>query len=188
MDKLAILNGKEEGRKLGGMLHRLPVVNLSLSGFVVDADPFFMWFNPNRLQTIKFKGQCVDAGFALPVAMRHVTVTKPETAPGSWETAETVEPQEFKLIELKHGEPLVYWDETEVGEELRKIKKHLAEEGEKKAEKKAKRGIWKGKEVDNRGRGEVQYMLNKAFPFNPSPPRRRRRLGFLSTASLATFK
>jgi hypothetical protein len=40
----------------------------------VDADPFLHWFDPQRLRTIHFKGECIDAGFWLPQAMQKVIV------------------------------------------------------------------------------------------------------------------
>ena len=60
-------------------LRYLPVVKLVLAGFVVDAGPFFRWFNPMRLRHIEFKYGCIDAGFALLSHMSNlVTVAWPE--------------------------------------------------------------------------------------------------------------
>ncbi len=62
----------------GVNLRYLPIVKLVLAGFVVDAGPFFRWFNPMRLRNIEFKYGCIDAGFALPSHMSNlVTVSWP---------------------------------------------------------------------------------------------------------------
>lgn len=62
----------------GVNLRYLPIVKLVLAGFVVDAGPFFRWFNPMRLRQIEFKYGCIDAGFALPSHMsKLVTVSWP---------------------------------------------------------------------------------------------------------------
>ena len=137
----------------------------------------------------------MDAGFAVPMNMGHVTISKPGFPPGYCEDAEMIYPQEFKLVELKHGEPCVYWNETDVGRELQKIKKKLDIEAEQKGEEKSKGGKGmdkkgKGKEVEGRSHKEVQHMLDQVFRYEPSPPPlpRRRGPGFLSSASLPTLK
>lgn len=65
----------------GVNLRYLPIVKLVLAGFVVDAGPFFRWFNPMRLRQVDFKHGCVDAGFALPSHMDNlVTVSWPQSS------------------------------------------------------------------------------------------------------------
>lgn len=49
----------------------LPIVHLTLRGFVVDAMPFCSCFDASKLRTITFK-DCYDAGFYLPDDMKHV--------------------------------------------------------------------------------------------------------------------
>ena len=69
-------------------LRYLPIVKLVLAGFVVDAGPFFRWFNPMRLRHVDFKHGCVDAGFALPSHMDNlVTVSWPESSLGECKLA-----------------------------------------------------------------------------------------------------
>ena len=59
---------KLEAAPRGGRSRYLPMVRLALSGFVLDAGAI-KWFDPLRLRQIKFKHNCVDAGFALPTNM-----------------------------------------------------------------------------------------------------------------------
>ncbi|QVM09732.1 hypothetical protein D8B26_004390 [Coccidioides posadasii str. Silveira] len=102
LDKHAIGNARETAAALGAVPDKLSVVKLTLMGFVVDSDPFFLWFNPHRLRSIDFKDHCVDAGFALPVRMsEHVIVSWPrdDNIPEAmW--ARQVRPGEIKLIDL----------------------------------------------------------------------------------------
>ncbi|PGH07911.1 hypothetical protein AJ79_06119 [Helicocarpus griseus UAMH5409] len=86
----------------------LPIVKLSLTGFVVDADPFRL-FNPHRLRLLTFKNDCVDAGFALPESMHEqVVVSWPRLVTGQGAhgqqgqavLARRVRPGEVKLIDL----------------------------------------------------------------------------------------
>jgi hypothetical protein len=66
----------------GVNLRYLPIVKLVLAGFVVDAGPFFRWFNPIRMRHIEFRHGCVDAGFALPPHMSNlVAVSWPRNLP-----------------------------------------------------------------------------------------------------------
>lgn len=59
----------------GRTLNRLSIKRLTLSGFVIDADPFIQWFDHRRLRSVHFKDDCVDAGFYLPKSMRRVHIT-----------------------------------------------------------------------------------------------------------------
>ena len=83
----------------------LPIVKLSLSGFIVDAGPFRRWFDPSRLRQIDFEQNCIDAGFALPVRMaRHITITWPQGKLRPEVINMTnVNRADVKLIKLKKG-------------------------------------------------------------------------------------
>lgn len=79
LDKHSIEKAKVRALAMGYTCTLLTIKNLILSGFVVDADPLLQWFNPRKLRSIHFKGQCVDAGFWLPGTMQKVTVRGPKT-------------------------------------------------------------------------------------------------------------
>jgi hypothetical protein len=53
------------------MVRLLPIVHLTLRGFVVDAVPFCSCFNADKLRTITFT-DCYEAGFYLPDDMKQV--------------------------------------------------------------------------------------------------------------------
>jgi hypothetical protein len=53
--------------------HLLGIAKLTLMGIVVDAGPFFRWFDGSKLRTIVLKDSCFDAGFMLPPAMKGKT-------------------------------------------------------------------------------------------------------------------
>ncbi|OGE49797.1 hypothetical protein PENARI_c019G02721 [Penicillium arizonense] len=74
LDKYAIEKAKIRAMAMGPTSKRLGIKTISLSGFVVDADPFLHWFDPEKLRTIHFKAHCVDAGLWLPRNMRNVTI------------------------------------------------------------------------------------------------------------------
>jgi len=91
---------------MGRTGQRLTIRSLTLSGFVVDADPFLHWFDPQRLRSIHFKGECIDAGFWLPRAMQKVTVRCPQkidldVVPVGILTLNL--PKDLKVIELEGG-------------------------------------------------------------------------------------
>lgn len=85
----------------GRTLNRLSIKKLTLSGFVVDADPFIQWFDPKRLRTIHFKENCVDAGFYLARPLKAVVVLFPkeESLPARSVDLST----DLKVVELKNG-------------------------------------------------------------------------------------
>ena len=62
-----------EARKMAmnkGIVNELFTIRkLSLTGFVVDVYPFERWFDPEKLQEIEFKNDCIDAGFSLTSPM-----------------------------------------------------------------------------------------------------------------------
>jgi hypothetical protein len=102
LDKHAIAQAKERASTMGGSLERLPVVKLSLTGFVVDSDPFCLWFNPHRLRVIEFKNDCVDAGFALPTSMaENVAIKFPKRITEHAMIARRVRPGEIKLVDVR---------------------------------------------------------------------------------------
>lgn len=79
LDKQAIAQALKDVPSPNVKMTRLPIVTLTLSGFVVDAGPFRRWFDPQRLRHIHFGRDCVDAGFALPVHMaKNIEVTWPK--------------------------------------------------------------------------------------------------------------
>lgn len=83
----------------------LSIKNLILSGFVVDADAFVQWFDPLKLSSIFFKGQCVDAGFWLSRIMNRVVVKAPSSVHGEavLMSVVKVDLKVFKAIELEGG-------------------------------------------------------------------------------------
>lgn len=97
LDKQCMEKAKILAAVMGPIHKLLPIKFLTLSGFVIDADPFVQWFDPSKLRRIHFKGQCVDAGFWLPDTMQDVTVRSPMTM-----GAEAVPVGIFKL-DLKKG-------------------------------------------------------------------------------------
>ncbi|WEW59633.1 hypothetical protein PRK78_005112 [Emydomyces testavorans] len=102
LDKHAIATAREAAEALGPIPEKLPIVKLTLMGFVVDSDPFFLWFNPHRLRNIDFKDHCVDAGFALPASMsEQVVVSWPEEDHiKEAMSVRSVRPEEIKCIDL----------------------------------------------------------------------------------------
>ncbi|KAJ6151712.1 hypothetical protein N7470_006840 [Penicillium chermesinum] len=75
LDKLAIEKAKIRAVVAGGLTNpRLPIKKLTLNGFIVDADPFLNWFDPQMLRSIHFKANCIDSGFWLPKSMSHVSI------------------------------------------------------------------------------------------------------------------
>jgi hypothetical protein len=107
LDKNTMASARSFVSCQGVNLRYLPVVKLVLAGFVVDAGPFFRWFNPMRLRHVDFKYGCVDAGFVLPSHMSSlVTVSWPgkqgqESRPV---TISRIQKHDIKTIYLK-GKP-----------------------------------------------------------------------------------
>jgi hypothetical protein len=80
----------------------LPITHLTLMNFVVDAGPFFRWFDPRKLKELTFLGDCIDAGFYLPESMEsNVKINSPKPIM----TARIVRPGEIKLIDIKKPKP-----------------------------------------------------------------------------------
>ncbi|KAL2001417.1 hypothetical protein VTN02DRAFT_1798 [Thermoascus thermophilus] len=113
LDKHAIETARVRAGMMGPTRNRLSVVSLTLTGFVVDADPFYLWFNPGRLRRIHFRNDCVDAGFCLPESMRGgiVTVDFPRQVKEHAVTIRAVDAvREVKLVELRGGQKVWEWD------------------------------------------------------------------------------
>ncbi|KAL2010850.1 hypothetical protein VTN00DRAFT_3568 [Thermoascus crustaceus] len=113
LDKNIIEAARILASTMGPTRNRLSIVSLTLTGFVVDADPFYLWFNPGRLRRIHFKNDCVDAGFCLPQSMRGgiVTIDFPRQVKEHAMVIRPVDPvREIKLVELQGGEKVWEWD------------------------------------------------------------------------------
>jgi hypothetical protein len=106
LDKSAIASARRRVSSQAVNLRYLPVVKLVLAGFVVDAGPFFRWFNPLKLRSVDFSYGCVDAGFALPFHMSElVTVSWPGNLPQKKKTitVSKVSQHHIKSICLKRA-------------------------------------------------------------------------------------
>lgn len=68
LDREAMQKAKVRAMAMGYYPETLPVVDLTLSGFVVDSGPFVSWFG-DALRSVHLKKNCVDAGFWLPTRM-----------------------------------------------------------------------------------------------------------------------
>lgn len=79
LDKHSIEAAKVRALAMGATSKQLTIKKLTLSGFVVDADPFIHWFDPQKLRSIHFKGECVDAGLWLPASMAKVSIRVPRS-------------------------------------------------------------------------------------------------------------
>lgn len=94
---------------MGETSHRLSIKKLTLSGFVVDADPLLQWFDPKKLRCIQFKGRCIDAGFWLPEAMKDVVVLYPrkiDLAPVPAGLVKIDMAKDVSVLELKNGKAM----------------------------------------------------------------------------------
>lgn len=104
LDTFAIMNAKKEAQTKGPITEKLPIATLRLTGFVVDADPFKRWFDPEKLRDIDFTNDCIDAGFGLPVEMlRKVKITYPGGEAPKVLQAQAFKLSDVKLITLKKG-------------------------------------------------------------------------------------
>ncbi|PKY00502.1 hypothetical protein P168DRAFT_243518 [Aspergillus campestris IBT 28561] len=104
LDKLAIEKAKVRAMATGRTLNRLSIKTLVLTGFVVDADPFLHWFDPQRLQCVNFKDDCVDAGFYLCRAMKKVIVRFPRRVEGKMVFGRWVDlKMELRVVEIGKG-------------------------------------------------------------------------------------
>jgi hypothetical protein len=88
-------------------LRYLPVQVLRLGNIIVDGLPFERWFCPTAIKRIEFKHGCIDAGFFLPVDMKHAIIKVPAQLVKADDEplAEAVKvdnkPGELKLLEIK---------------------------------------------------------------------------------------
>lgn len=76
LDKTSIEKAKVRAMATGRTLNCLSIKTLTLTGFVVDADPILLWFDPRRLRSIHFQDNCVDAGFYLCLPMRRRVIVR----------------------------------------------------------------------------------------------------------------
>lgn len=106
-DKTAIEKAKVCAMAIGRTLNRLSIKTLTLNGFIVDSDPFLLWFDPKRLRCINFQDNCVDAGFYLSVPMKRVNVRYPLDINEKALTVRRVDVQkELKVVQLKGGKKI----------------------------------------------------------------------------------
>jgi hypothetical protein len=106
LDKHSIEKAKILAMAMGRTSKRLSIKHLTLSGFVVDADPFLNWFDAAKLESIKFTGQCIDAGFWLPNSMANVTVRHPrkiELGPVAVGMVSVDVQKELKVVNMQDG-------------------------------------------------------------------------------------
>lgn len=104
LDTFAIMNAKKEAQAKGPVTEKLPIATLRLTGFVVDADPFKRWFDPEKLREIDFTQDCIDAGFGLSVNMlQKVKISYPGGEAPKVLQAQAFKLSDVKLITLKKG-------------------------------------------------------------------------------------
>ncbi|EAW10977.1 uncharacterized protein ACLA_066130 [Aspergillus clavatus NRRL 1] len=103
LDKTAFEKAKVRAMAVGRTPHRLPLRTLTLTNFVVDADPFIHWFDPARLRCIHFRDYCVDAGFYLPWPMRGVRIVYPREAERVVAARVVDVRREVRVVELRGG-------------------------------------------------------------------------------------
>lgn len=104
LDKTSIEKAKVRAMATGRTLNRLSIKTLTLNGFVVDADPILLWFDPKMLRCINFRDNCVDAGFYLCRPMRKVEVKFPTEIEEKAVTVRKVDVRrELKIVELRGG-------------------------------------------------------------------------------------
>lgn len=107
LDKTAIEKAKICAMTGGRTRNRLSIKTLTLNGFVVDADPFLLWFDTKRLRCINFQDNCIDAGFYLCLPMSRVTVRYPRDEHEKAMTVRRVDlKKELKVVELKGGKKI----------------------------------------------------------------------------------
>lgn len=88
----------------GPVNQKLSIIKLTLSGFVVDAEPWD-WFHPQRLSEINFGHDCIDAGFALSSAFaENVTISCPPKATDVCLTAKIVQFGKAKIVSERERE------------------------------------------------------------------------------------
>jgi len=104
LDKTSIEKAKVRAMATGRTLNRLSIKTLTLNGFVVDADPILLWFDPKMLRCINFRDNCVDAGFYLCRPMRKVEVKFPTEIEERAVTVRRVDVRkELRIVELRDG-------------------------------------------------------------------------------------
>ncbi|KAA8645373.1 hypothetical protein EYZ11_000445 [Aspergillus tanneri] len=104
LDKILMEKAKICAMAIGRTRQRLSIRTLTLTGFVVDGDPFLHWFDTKRFKCINFKDYCVDAGFYLSLPMKKVSVIYPrevQEKPLVGRKANLL--SELKVVELRSG-------------------------------------------------------------------------------------
>ncbi|KAL6235098.1 hypothetical protein BDW75DRAFT_251113 [Aspergillus navahoensis] len=104
LDKMCIEKAKIRAMAAGRTRNRLSIRTLTLTGVVVDADPFLHWFDPKSLKCINFKDNCVDAGFYLSHCMTKVSVLFPRKIREPVLTGRRVDLcRELKVVRIEGG-------------------------------------------------------------------------------------
>ncbi|OJJ96206.1 hypothetical protein ASPACDRAFT_81476, partial [Aspergillus aculeatus ATCC 16872] len=109
LDKIALEKAKICAMVQGPTRNRLSIRTLTLTGFVVDADPFLLWFDATRLKCLNFKDYCLDAGLYLCEAMHRVSVLYPRLLMVDEEGREAVVARrvnlrkELRVVQLRGG-------------------------------------------------------------------------------------
>ncbi|KKK21639.1 hypothetical protein ARAM_005243 [Aspergillus rambellii] len=157
LDKMCMEKAKICALAVGRTRQRLSIRTLTLTGFVVDADPFLHWFDPKRLKCIDFKDNCVDAGFYLCLPMKKVKILFPKQIREAVSTARVVDLfSELKVVELKGGKkvaesPFRGWEglrgegSSSIGGSVRGRYEKKKEEEEEEKEKEKEKEIEGGK-------------------------------------------
>ncbi|OOQ83749.1 hypothetical protein PEBR_33376 [Penicillium brasilianum] len=106
LDKHSIEKAKILAMARGRTSQRMSVKHLTLSGFV-DRTNVETGLRPRqRLKSIKFQGQCLDAGFWPPQSMEHVIVRYPrriELEPVAVEMVSSDPQKELKVVDIQGG-------------------------------------------------------------------------------------
>lgn len=104
LDKHAIEKAKVLAGVVDRTFNRFSIKKLTLSGFVVNADPFIQWFDHRRLRNIHFKDDCIDAGFYLPRSLKGVNITSPDEERAF--PMRRIELKGLKVVQLKGGKKI----------------------------------------------------------------------------------
>ncbi|PYH43633.1 uncharacterized protein BP01DRAFT_375288 [Aspergillus saccharolyticus JOP 1030-1] len=104
LDKLVMEKAKVCAMAIGYTRNKFSIRSLTLTGFVVDADPFLHWFDIRRLKCLNFKDFCVDGGMWLCEPMKRVSVWWPKEIDERAVVVRRVNPrEEVKVVQLRDG-------------------------------------------------------------------------------------
>ncbi|KAI9831818.1 MAG: hypothetical protein M1819_004715 [Sarea resinae] len=85
LDEKAMHDARESAKQTRRVGKVLSIEVLRLKGFVVDARPFFKYFDPTQLHVLELE-HCIDAGLALPRDMwERITIICPEDGRSGYE-------------------------------------------------------------------------------------------------------